>query len=139
QAEDGIRDFHVTGVQTCALPICSIIDFVQQFEGAADFKEAIKHLADRYPWIKSGMQTLTKQRQKPKSKAKKKDAAPLPDMRVDFELLRRNMPDDNYFTRRGIGRDVQDAYLLCTVERGFDRFIDEYTELIDQKTPHTSL
>src|SRR5690606_39806498 len=23
QAEDGIRDFHVTGVQTCALPICS--------------------------------------------------------------------------------------------------------------------
>src|SRR5690606_39373131 len=22
-AEDGIRDFHVTGVQTCALPICS--------------------------------------------------------------------------------------------------------------------
>src|SRR5690606_39794069 len=22
QAEDGIRDFHVTGVQTCALPIC---------------------------------------------------------------------------------------------------------------------
>src|SRR5690606_39294682 len=23
QAEDGIRDFHVTGVQTCALPICA--------------------------------------------------------------------------------------------------------------------
>src|SRR5690606_40972087 len=22
EAEDGIRDFHVTGVQTCALPIC---------------------------------------------------------------------------------------------------------------------
>src|SRR5436309_4389273 len=22
QAEDGIRDFHVTGVQTCVLPIC---------------------------------------------------------------------------------------------------------------------
>src|SRR5690606_39529491 len=22
QAEEGIRDFHVTGVQTCALPIC---------------------------------------------------------------------------------------------------------------------
>src|SRR5690606_40375011 len=22
RAEDGIRDFHVTGVQTCALPIC---------------------------------------------------------------------------------------------------------------------
>src|SRR5690606_40945582 len=25
QAEDGIRDFHVTGVQTCALPICQRI------------------------------------------------------------------------------------------------------------------
>src|SRR5690606_20654656 len=24
QAEDGIRDFHVTGVQTCALPICTV-------------------------------------------------------------------------------------------------------------------
>src|SRR5690606_39502835 len=24
QAEDGIRDFHVTGVQTCALPICAV-------------------------------------------------------------------------------------------------------------------
>src|SRR5690606_40016391 len=26
QAEDGIRDFHVTGVQTCALPISIIVD-----------------------------------------------------------------------------------------------------------------
>src|SRR5690606_40709968 len=25
QAEDGIRDFHVTGVQTCALPICLLV------------------------------------------------------------------------------------------------------------------
>src|SRR5690606_39380291 len=25
QAEDGIRDFHVTGVQTCALPISQLI------------------------------------------------------------------------------------------------------------------
>src|SRR5690606_40221452 len=25
QAEDGIRAFHVTGVQTCALPICFIV------------------------------------------------------------------------------------------------------------------
>src|SRR5690606_18777341 len=24
QAEDGIRDFHMTGVQTCALPICRL-------------------------------------------------------------------------------------------------------------------
>src|SRR5690606_39998356 len=27
QAEDGIRDFHVTGVQTCALPICQRYGF----------------------------------------------------------------------------------------------------------------
>src|SRR6266511_5632999 len=31
QAEDGIRDFHVTGVQTCALPI-SIVDTWWQTE-----------------------------------------------------------------------------------------------------------
>src|SRR5690606_15635987 len=29
QAEDGIRDFHVTGVQTCALPIFEQIDLMQ--------------------------------------------------------------------------------------------------------------
>src|SRR5690606_40493317 len=28
QAEDGIRDFHVTGVQTCALPICGATAFL---------------------------------------------------------------------------------------------------------------
>src|SRR5256885_4206098 len=27
QAEDGIRDYKVTGVQTCALPICKIDDY----------------------------------------------------------------------------------------------------------------
>src|SRR5690606_39727448 len=32
QAEDGIRDFHVTGVQTCALPIWSSIEPVAVFE-----------------------------------------------------------------------------------------------------------
>src|SRR5690606_39796287 len=26
--EDGIRDFHVTGVQTCALPICPVLRHV---------------------------------------------------------------------------------------------------------------
>ena len=26
QAEDGIRDYKVTGVQTCALPICSLTE-----------------------------------------------------------------------------------------------------------------
>src|SRR5690606_40554934 len=31
QAEDGIRDFHVTGVQTCALPI--LVRFILDLEG----------------------------------------------------------------------------------------------------------
>src|SRR5207302_5889863 len=35
QAEDGIRDFHVTGVQTCALPILrpNALDGVEHFGG----------------------------------------------------------------------------------------------------------
>src|SRR5690606_40571015 len=33
QAEDGIRDFHVTGVQTCALPICIDLNLLAQAAG----------------------------------------------------------------------------------------------------------
>src|SRR2546426_9325184 len=33
QAEDGIRDYKVTGVQTCALPILSCEDMAGQFAG----------------------------------------------------------------------------------------------------------
>src|SRR5690606_40838105 len=37
QAEDGIRDFHVTGVQTCALPISDqvILAFWQRKQGVS--------------------------------------------------------------------------------------------------------
>src|SRR5690606_40962525 len=35
QAEDGIRDFHVTGVQTCALPILGRIDVLVNCAGIA--------------------------------------------------------------------------------------------------------
>src|SRR5690606_40991271 len=40
QAEDGIRDFHVTGVQTCALPI-----FLGNFspEAAGDYASGTNH------------------------------------------------------------------------------------------------
>src|SRR5690606_39587236 len=51
QAEDGIRDFHVTGVQTCALPILDIggrhvgrraVDaFDPEAQGADDLVEAV--------------------------------------------------------------------------------------------------
>src|SRR5690606_40009231 len=38
QAEDGIRDFHVTGVQTCALPISFITGQVfARFDGSRAF------------------------------------------------------------------------------------------------------
>src|SRR5690606_40428408 len=36
QAEDGIRDFHVTGVQTCALPICLSVTAIAQVNAEAD-------------------------------------------------------------------------------------------------------
>src|SRR5690606_39999903 len=41
QAEDGIRDFHVTGVQTCALPI-----YIVKYLGAYNFTiyDAIQNL-----------------------------------------------------------------------------------------------
>src|SRR5690606_40591860 len=37
---DGIRDFHVTGVQTCALPICELSTTIQN-------PKMIKELMDR--------------------------------------------------------------------------------------------
>src|SRR5690606_39374773 len=36
QAEDGIRGFHVTGVQTCALPICQVALEVRARVGVED-------------------------------------------------------------------------------------------------------
>src|SRR5690606_40873783 len=45
QAEDGIRDFHVTGVQTCALPI---------------FTETVELLADRSPTLKDALRQAKK-------------------------------------------------------------------------------
>src|SRR5690606_7964809 len=46
QAEDGIRDFHVTGVQTCALPILNILGNAQ--EGNFHLlRQAMLHDSDR--------------------------------------------------------------------------------------------
>src|SRR5690606_39573899 len=41
QAEDGIRDFHVTGVQTCALPIFSVDQMPRSFTGVFQWMMAI--------------------------------------------------------------------------------------------------
>src|SRR2546430_13000083 len=46
QAEDGIRDLTVTGVQTCALPICSSADRPSTYSlpSAADISAAQKEM-----------------------------------------------------------------------------------------------
>src|SRR5437870_4947240 len=44
QAEDGIRDGHVTGVQTCALPIYKSLNLIIRLELEQN-GEAIKHMA----------------------------------------------------------------------------------------------
>src|SRR5690606_39668133 len=44
QAEDGIRDFHVTGVQTCALPILRRLDGVLYTHDHADQTHGIDDL-----------------------------------------------------------------------------------------------
>src|SRR5690606_41062387 len=45
QAEDGIRDFHVTGVQTCALPICRLVVARHAYQVALGFAH---ELAERF-------------------------------------------------------------------------------------------
>src|SRR5690606_40242302 len=44
QAEDGIRDFHVTGVQTCALPIFRHFD-IQQAVIFCNTKQSVEDLS----------------------------------------------------------------------------------------------
>ena len=50
QAEDGIRDWSVTGVQTCALPICRLIcggifcHSTGANNGSADYRTSQQHL-----------------------------------------------------------------------------------------------
>src|SRR5690606_40725344 len=49
QAEDGIRDFHVTGVQTCALPILRFTDangstLLEQDRGHTDISGRLRTL-----------------------------------------------------------------------------------------------
>src|SRR5256884_9251778 len=42
QAEDGIRDVAVTGVQTCALPISFVVDFFSHIDRVREFCKARK-------------------------------------------------------------------------------------------------
>src|SRR5690606_39683292 len=56
QAEDGIRDFHVTGVQTCALPIYAeyyqpkyedYLELIYNYSQGAEYLENIVRLKDK--------------------------------------------------------------------------------------------
>src|SRR5690606_40144330 len=55
QAEDGIRDFHVTGVQTCALPISRTLDIL--LPRKVSNAKSLEGLSV-YQWIKMGMQPI---------------------------------------------------------------------------------
>src|SRR5690606_40737193 len=57
QAEDGIRDFHVTGVQTCALPIYD--DGANKlFEQLLSYRDYMQELEQRHDQVKHQLQTL---------------------------------------------------------------------------------
>src|SRR5690606_40856095 len=56
QAEDGIRDFHVTGVQTCALPIYGD----EETGGRRGARYAVENMTRRPDWVVAGEQTLNR-------------------------------------------------------------------------------
>src|SRR6266446_1624637 len=62
QAEDGIRDYKVTGVQTCALPIC-----IQPID---HFLRAVRHIVNAAPFKGSAPQ--------PSARIERADARYLP-------------------------------------------------------------
>src|SRR5690606_39341498 len=53
QAEDGIRGFHVTGVQTCALPICSD-ETTNTVNRSLCYPVSCKIATDRYTGLDEG-------------------------------------------------------------------------------------
>src|SRR5256886_9195041 len=57
QAEDGIRDLTVTGVQTCALPICL-------FDGRADLRGRVVEELDVAPLLDATIGSLSKGQRK---------------------------------------------------------------------------
>src|SRR5256885_16188953 len=53
QAEDGIRDYKVTGVQTCALPIFATVDAYAGDVAARELTRAVKELGLRGVFVES--------------------------------------------------------------------------------------
>src|SRR5438046_5216851 len=54
QAEDGIRDWSVTGVQTCALPICRIVERRWQEVAEVDVQPSPAHIPARRRQVLGG-------------------------------------------------------------------------------------
>src|SRR5206468_13056725 len=69
QAEDGIRDLIVTGVQTCALPICA--DFPRYQQRIAGYVSwifrAVQNIQDTYPAIRCWYLGQSARRHRPSS------------------------------------------------------------------------
>src|SRR5205807_3689587 len=51
QAEDGIRDYKVTGVQTCALPICLVVEFMPRDGGHLPAPTVGEHISLTGAWV----------------------------------------------------------------------------------------
>src|SRR5690606_39758493 len=62
QAEDGIRDFHVTGVQTCALPISCVLLVGMSTAVAFNPALALKANADRGIFVKNYIDQRSEER-----------------------------------------------------------------------------
>src|SRR5690606_37481606 len=58
QAEDGIRDFHVTGVQTCALPIYPLCDELHVVDTMHERKAMMGERADAFLALPGGIGTF---------------------------------------------------------------------------------
>src|SRR5690606_40877984 len=95
----GIRDFHVTGVQTCALPICLSVDqfdFAQAASVAARLDHLARDAAGAAPGVASPWAALIRARARLRQSAPDgADAAlapvlaALPDRKSDVQETRR--------------------------------------------------
>src|SRR5690606_36276069 len=99
QAEDGIRDFHVTGVQTCALPICVRV-------GGGEYRRLIsaleaEGLLDRALEFLPSDEALDERAQQGKGLTRAELAVLISYSMISLQeaLLQSRVPDDAYLER----------------------------------------
>src|SRR5690606_40297171 len=96
QAEDGIRDFHVTGVQTCALPICRLLSAVQRRRRRENARGLVDEAA-REPEVRRRIEEVLQRRghrAEPGRAAEKEAVARSEERRVGKEGRARRAPKD---------------------------------------------